>query len=638
MPNRDEVQQHSRRMLRKYLLWIAPAAGLFLAIGLVAIWRQQQTVVAMSNATLRSQAEQLASQLEIDLQRAAKDCLSDPALQRIPPGGAASTRAFLNKVRARHPVARFFIVAAGGAVQFPLVRDGEPGVADSDPARNRIAWAETLEMRERNASLALAEYRGAGAVARSDPLRALAQVRTARCLTRLNRPAEAALAWKAVAEGYPDEYDPYGRPYGVLAGLELKTAPAVLYRDLAAGRWEISADQLEYFIGRLGAGGYPTTLFAEHLEAARAFDQSFRSSEPVLDGEVHPHAFRAGERGWQAFYAGIQAPGQSDSMVAVIVDPVWLRVRLGGFSLVDRGRQAQPVTAVGFKTLLPFWEISVTGAMNTAAANARRWSLLMSFADLSIVLVFLYGLRVVVRDVWQTTTANLIRQEHLRDVSHGLKTPLSIIRLNAESMLSGTPLTDEERREAYGDIVHETEELENQISRMLAGSAVEDWTNLHFAKADLTETLSGALDAYCRYLSSRGIQVQLDLPSNLPHVRLDSGAVKHAVVNLMDNSVKYSDGVPFVAVRCYSVPGQVVCEVEDHGRGIPIEERASVFQRFYRGSTAGGARGAGLGLAVVQQIMRAHGGSVEVESEIGRGSRFRMLFPVEDSGGQTTAG
>jgi hypothetical protein len=144
--------------------------------------------------------------------------------------------------------------------------------------------------------------------------------------------------------------------------------------------------------------------------------------------------------------------------------------------------------------------------------------------------VFRYGLRVVVHDVWQTATANLIRQEHLRDVSHGLKTPLSIIRLNAEAMLSGTPLSEEERREGYRDIVRETEELEHQITRMLAGSALEDWTAPRLVPAGVTETLRGSLDAYCRYLAGRGIAVHLDLPVNLPPVRLDAVAVKHAHV------------------------------------------------------------------------------------------------------------
>lgn len=520
-------------------------------------------------------------------------------------------------------------MTAGGSVRFPLVREASLRTPRRDPADAIVALAEAQEMRDSNPAMALAEYRRAGTVAQSERVRSLALARTARCLRKLSRPADAAQVWRMLAEEYPDQYDPYGRPYGLLAGLELNLVPAVLYRDLSRGRWEISADQMEYFLGKLGEAAYPGTPFGEHLVAARAFDRLFYRAEPTREGEVYSYAFRAGDHDWQAFYTPLQA----DGLVVAVVEPAWLQRRLGAFSLVP-ARQLRGEMTAGFRTVLQSWELSADAALDAARRMAWRWAVTMSLSAVAFLLLFLYGLRAVVLDVRQTTTVNLIRREYLRDVSHALKTPLSIIRLTAESMLSGAPLPEEERCAAYREIVQESEEVEFQITRLLATSYVEDWTDLDLSPGDLAQTLESAVSAYCRYLTARGVQVELDLRGGLPPVRLNAAAVKHAVVNLIDNAVKYSAEPPFVAIRCYALPAHVVCEVEDHGVGIPSGEHTKVFERFFRGGNAPGTSGAGIGLAVVKDIMNAHCGSVELASEPNRGSRFRLKFPVEVSAGK----
>jgi signal transduction histidine kinase len=114
----------------------------------------------------------------------------------------------------------------------------------------------------------------------------------------------------------------------------------------------------------------------------------------------------------------------------------------------------------------------------------------------------------------------------------------------------------------------------------------------------------------------------------LPAVAFDPDAVAQAVVNLLDNAAKYSGDSKFVGVRLLAEDSAVVFEVADRGIGIPTEEHEKIFRQFYRSGTRSGKGGYGLGLYLVKHIMDAHGGRVEVQSDAGRGSRFRLVFPA----------
>jgi two-component system phosphate regulon sensor histidine kinase PhoR len=136
------------------------------------------------------------------------------------------------------------------------------------------------------------------------------------------------------------------------------------------------------------------------------------------------------------------------------------------------------------------------------------------------------------------------------------------------------------------------------------------------------------IDDYAEYLQTAGFTLRRELAESLPQVRFDATAVLQAVANLLDNAVKYSGESREITVRLSSREGSAVFEVEDHGPGIPTAEQQKIFERFYRVRNGSGKGGYGLGLFLVRHIMAAHGGSVEVESEPGRGSRFRLVFPV----------
>jgi signal transduction histidine kinase len=114
----------------------------------------------------------------------------------------------------------------------------------------------------------------------------------------------------------------------------------------------------------------------------------------------------------------------------------------------------------------------------------------------------------------------------------------------------------------------------------------------------------------------------------VPAVRFDAPAISQALLNLLDNAVKYSGPSKHIGVRIAVHDGQVAVEVEDHGVGIASSEQDRVFDRFYRVQNGSGRGGYGLGLFLVRRIMEAHGGRAEVDSEPGRGSRFRLILPA----------
>jgi len=196
-------------------------------------------------------------------------------------------------------------------------------------------------------------------------------------------------------------------------------------------------------------------------------------------------------------------------------------------------------------------------------------------------------------------------------------------------LLGRAEITAEQRTDSYRVIVRESERLSRLVNQILTFSKIERGAVAYnFEQGDVAPVVGGIVDDYRDYLEHAGFCVERAIASTAPAVRFDSAALSQAVVNLLDNAVKYSGDSRKIAVRLAAQNGSVTFEVEDHGIGIPAGEQPKVFDRFYRVANESGKGGYGLGLFLVRHIMEAHGGRAEVESEPGRGSRFRLVFPV----------
>jgi signal transduction histidine kinase len=146
---------------------------------------------------------------------------------------------------------------------------------------------------------------------------------------------------------------------------------------------------------------------------------------------------------------------------------------------------------------------------------------------------------------------------------------------------------------------------------------------------DAAELTAQVVADFRKEVEPRGVTVQLDADSAPLPMRADAPSLTNALWNLLDNAVKYSPERDMVHVSVHRHPSGVAIAVQDHGLGIPRREQGEIFRRFVRGEQASrlGIKGTGLGLAMVSHIVEAHGGAIELESEEGAGSTFRLVFP-----------
>ena len=214
----------------------------------------------------------------------------------------------------------------------------------------------------------------------------------------------------------------------------------------------------------------------------------------------------------------------------------------------------------------------------------------------------------------------------LRAVSHDLRSPLMAILTSAGALAHGElSLAAEDRRELAETILGEAERLDRivrnllDLSRLQAGAAApepEDWP--------VDDLVLQALDGL-----ETGNRVEVVLPDeDASLVRADLRQVERILANLVENAIRYSPPEEPVRVQVRELGSEVLVRVVDHGPGIPPEEAERIFEPFQRGSLAGPARGAGLGLAIARGFSEANGGRVWVESHAGQGATFVLALPV----------
>jgi two-component system phosphate regulon sensor histidine kinase PhoR len=250
---------------------------------------------------------------------------------------------------------------------------------------------------------------------------------------------------------------------------------------------------------------------------------------------------------------------------------------------------------------------------------------LMSFAIILLsAIFFIYAAE-------KERRLNQLKSELMANVSHELKTPLSVVRMFADMLRSGRVPSDERKVEYLDIICRESERLTSLIDNMLDFSALEGGRGPYrLRQGDLGAAVDRALDAF-RYRSEQdGVEIQLQRSDELPPVLIDQEAIALAVINLLDNAVKYGDQTPVeleLTVKRHSVD----VAVRDHGPGFPSDSLRRVFERFYRGPHTSPTRGSGIGLSLVKNIAQAHGGRAWAKNAAGGGAIVGFSIPIASS-------
>jgi two-component system phosphate regulon sensor histidine kinase PhoR len=227
--------------------------------------------------------------------------------------------------------------------------------------------------------------------------------------------------------------------------------------------------------------------------------------------------------------------------------------------------------------------------------------------------------------------------QFIANVSHELRTPLTCIRGFTETLLEGG-IEDVDLAKRWLQIINdEAQRLENLIKDLLDISMIEArQVQMRFRKTDIRRMAEDIHAVLQPYAQKSSVELSLALPNKMPLVLADQDRLRQVIINLVDNAIKYSPHRTPVRMEVSSNNRDAMLSVIDQGAGIPASELTHIFERFYRVEKGVSSKysGRGLGLAIAKHIVEAHGGSIKVESEVGKGSRFTIHLPLDEAAAQ----
>ena len=296
---------------------------------------------------------------------------------------------------------------------------------------------------------------------------------------------------------------------------------------------------------------------------------------------------------------------------------------------------------VAFPKLFNFWQMHVSDSDPQSSRRlARKLTIVYASLNIVIVAVVVAGVYLTIRDMNRELQLSKLKSNFVSSVSHELKTPLALIRMFSETLLLGR-VKDERKQEYYNVINKESERLTALINNVLDFSKIDAGRRSYdMNPANIADVVENTLAAYQHELRKQGFEVEADLEPDMPDSVMDDDAIAQALLNLLNNAVKYSGEKKSIKVSARHKDGLLYVSVTDHGIGIDKQEQSKVFEMFYRGSSENvrATRGTGLGLAITKHTIEAHGGSVTLESVKGQGSTFTIILPVRSAAGPAAAG
>ena len=242
------------------------------------------------------------------------------------------------------------------------------------------------------------------------------------------------------------------------------------------------------------------------------------------------------------------------------------------------------------------------------------------------------GALVLFHDITELKKMDQVRRDFVANVSHELRTPLSILRGYIETLLDNPKTPHEELLRILRVMERHSNRLELLVEDLLTLAQLESGNpDLQLEIVDLPEFLREMIRDWEKKLATKQLSIVVDISPTLSPIRADRTRLQEALYNLLDNAVKYSREQGEIRLSARQRDGQLELSVSDEGIGIAGEDLPRIFERFYRADKARSpdrVRGTGLGLAIVKHVAQLHGGRVEAESELGRGTTIRVILPV----------
>ncbi len=286
---------------------------------------------------------------------------------------------------------------------------------------------------------------------------------------------------------------------------------------------------------------------------------------------------------------------------------------------------------VGPLWLLPQMKINIslkTDTINDLVKSRIKGAVVMFSLILVVLLIGIWFLYASIRRQIQLTQ---IKSEFIANVSHEIRTPLALISMYIETLEMGRVKSADKVQEYYQTITKETQRLTAMVNKILNFSKMEKGKRqFKMELANLNQITQQVLDTYEVHFENSAFECHFTPDSHLPQIYCDPEAVTEALINLIDNAIKYSTDKKVVELRTGIHRQGVYVEVKDYGVGIAKKHHKLVFDKFYRvttGNLANKVKGAGLGLAIVNEILKGHKGKITLTSKINEGSSFKLWFP-----------
>jgi anti-sigma regulatory factor (Ser/Thr protein kinase) len=526
----------------------------------------------------------------------------------------------------------------------------------------RVRQGERAEFAAGDPAGAVNRYRQALEAADQPVQVAHARLSLARALAKGGRQTEAETEYRRVATAPPEAVDENGIPVSLYAARQLlegghadTTIAECLQRVLGADRWP--APPTLYLLRDLVGGFVERTSDsslrreAESLAWEVAHQLARTEQALALKAEFPRLGLRAPgatptyrENSWVPFgtptwFVGTAPVGNGEHGVVVVVrsEPVLASLEasttgsgnfVGEVELTTGSTPSGEPLGADFPGIFVSF-IPVDGESYTEVGSTRWW--FYSVGLFLVIGVTLFGAYLLWRDIRREMQLAETRSRFVSAVSHELKTPLTAIRMFAETLHEGGTVDSDTQGEYLETIVNESERLTRLLNNVLDFSKIEGGKKTYRREFQSLEQLVRLTARTMRYpLEQRRFALRLEIEEDMPPARVDRDAIEQAILNLLANAMKYSGESRDIELRLRSEDGEAVIEVSDRGVGIEPAEESRIFERFYRVSSPENDRipGTGLGLTLVQHIAQAHDGRVTVTSVPGKGSTFSLFIPL----------
>jgi signal transduction histidine kinase len=463
-----------------------------------------------------------------------------------------------------------------------------------------------------------------------------ARLSLARTLRKMGKPEDGYLEYKQVLDSSPDLADEHGIPLALFAapplldaGRQQKEVLARIAAHLNQREWLPPAALylLRDLAARLAAGDAVNKLTNQIQtgEQAEALQRDFSRLMLLLTQGQQPVWLPFGEPLW---LVSLAPQGGSTPAMAIVVNA--RAMIIGRDSPLYQVQLADGKAGESLGDHFPGLRVTIPSGADVD--DTLRGIFLLIALSLVVALTLFAGY-LLLRDVRRELRLAEMRSQFVSGVSHELKTPLTAIRIFAESMRLDEDMERQMQREYLDTILQESERLGRLVDNVLDFAKIEHGRKSYqIQPISLAEAADAAARTMRYPLEQAGFHLEVDLDRALPPVPADRDAIEQAILNLLNNAIKYSGESREIALRLFRDGGDAVIQVVDRGVGIPREEQARIFERFYRVPSAQNQRisGAGLGLTLVEHIVKAHGGSIGVDSKPGAGSTFTIRLPLEN--------